>query len=75
MDDDRRIGRKQIIMFLKPIIGCGSWGAVRNQVKKNGLPLGRAPNGKPCIVPDDVRGWVEERKKRAAAQAAGARYN
>lgn len=63
--EDRIIGRKPIIQFLNSIIGCESWNAVRNQIKNNGMPVGRTPNGKPYVVPKKVREW-DARKRREA---------
>ena len=65
MNDDRCIGRKEIIQFLNPIIGCTSWGAVRYQVAKKGMPISHAPNGKPFVVPKKINKWDEQRRRKA----------
>jgi len=75
VDDDRRIGRKPIIQFLSTIIGCTSWSAVRNQVKFNGLPMEHAPNGKPYVVPDDIKAWLRRKSEEAVVKAANAGQN
>jgi hypothetical protein len=68
MNDDRRIGRKAIIQFLNPIIGCTTWNTVRYQARKYGLPLEHNRSGTPFVVPADVRNWDERGRGKNAPQ-------
>ena len=56
------IGRKAIIQHMSQYIGCRSWGAVRNCIRK-GMPrnyVGRQP----YVVPRLVKDWVIKNLKR-----------
>lgn len=65
MPDDRIIGRKAIVQYLKTFIDCSSWNAVRNQKKHNGLPYDHTPNGKPYIIPRLIREWDEKKRHKS----------
>jgi hypothetical protein len=59
------IGRKEIMAHLRVL----DWRTVRKWKREYKFPLNHLPNGKPCIIPEEVKVWVvtytERRKLRA----------
>jgi len=63
VSSDRHIGRKAIINFLRPLLGCTSWYAIRYHVTNNKMPVKRlAKNGKPYVTEKDIHEWLREKK-------------
>lgn len=48
------IGRKEIMKHLRVL----DWRTVRKWKHEWGFPLHHLPNGKPCVVPDELKIWL-----------------
>ena len=71
MGEDWRIGRKAIVIFLRPYIGLSvlqkpAWRKVARWKKDYGLPIEYDPSGRPYIDPRVFELWITSYRKKVS---------